>query len=114
MSSHARRSVPTQTSPVRLTLVGQTVRTCGHSDTDAAAHVVSGYRVADPEPKKGTNMTKALLKLQTAARSEKGATAVEYGLLVALIAAVIVGVVGFLGTEISTAFQDVLTAIQAN
>jgi pilus assembly protein Flp/PilA len=45
--------------------------------------------------------------------SEKGATAVEYGLIVALIAAVIVAVVGFLGTEIRDAFQDVLDAIEA-
>lgn len=42
---------------------------------------------------------------------DRGATAVEYGLLVALIAAVIVGVVGLLGTEIQGAFQTVLDAI---
>ncbi len=42
---------------------------------------------------------------------ERGATAVEYGLIVALIAAVIVVVVGFLGTEIREAFQTVLTAL---
>ena len=35
-----------------------------------------------------------------AERDEDGATAVEYGLLVALIAAVIVTVVGLLGVEI--------------
>ena len=39
--------------------------------------------------------------------SEKGATAVEYGLLVALIAAVIVGVVYTLGIKINTAFTTV-------
>ncbi len=43
---------------------------------------------------------------------ERGATAVEYGLIVALIAAVIVAVVGFLGTEINAAFQTVLTKMQ--
>ena len=37
-------------------------------------------------------------------RDEKGATAVEYGLLVALIAAVIVVAVGLLGGKINTAF----------
>ena len=42
---------------------------------------------------------------------EKGATAVEYGLLVALIAAVIVVVVGLLGTQIKDAFQTVLNNI---
>ena len=39
--------------------------------------------------------------------SEKGATAVEYGLLVALIAAVIVTIVGTLGTQVNTAFTTV-------
>jgi len=42
-------------------------------------------------------------------RDDKGATAVEYGLIVALIAAVIVIVVGTLGTKVSTAFQTVVT-----
>ncbi|UKA57768.1 Flp family type IVb pilin [Arthrobacter sp. FW306-2-2C-D06B] len=44
---------------------------------------------------------------QQLVRSEKGATAVEYGLLVALIAAVIVGVVATLGTQINTAFTTI-------
>jgi pilus assembly protein Flp/PilA len=39
--------------------------------------------------------------------SEKGATAVEYGLLVALIAAVIVVVVATLGTQINAAFTTI-------
>ena len=38
---------------------------------------------------------------------ERGATAVEYGLLVALIAAVIVGIVFTLGGQIQGAFQTV-------
>jgi pilus assembly protein Flp/PilA len=42
---------------------------------------------------------------------ERGATAVEYGLLVALIAAIIVGVVAALGIQIQTAFQTVVTAL---
>ena len=46
-----------------------------------------------------------------AERDEDGATAVEYGLLVALIAAVIVTVVAALGTEITAAFQKIVTAI---
>lgn len=46
-------------------------------------------------------------------RNERGATAVEYGLMVALIAAVIVAVVGLLGDEINEAFNEVLTAIGA-
>lgn len=45
-------------------------------------------------------------------RDERGATAVEYGLLVALIAAVIVGVVLTLGTEVKSGFQTVVTELQ--
>ncbi len=57
-------------------------------------------------------MLKALTKLQVRiATRDKGATAVEYGLLVALIAAVIVVVVATLGTRISTAFNTVNTNI---
>jgi pilus assembly protein Flp/PilA len=38
---------------------------------------------------------------------ERGATAVEYGLLVALIAAVIIGTVGILGGKVDDAFKSV-------
>ncbi|GAB3567965.1 hypothetical protein GCM10027405_29180 [Arthrobacter alkaliphilus] len=40
-------------------------------------------------------------------KSEAGATAVEYGLLVALIAAVIVVIVGTLGGQVNTAFTSI-------
>lgn len=43
--------------------------------------------------------------------SEKGATAVEYGLLVALVAAIIIGVVTILGTQIQAAFQTVVNGL---
>lgn len=44
-------------------------------------------------------------------RDEKGATAVEYGLMVALIAAVIVVTVTTLGTKVNTAFTTVSNAM---
>lgn len=44
-------------------------------------------------------------------KDESGAAMVEYGLLVALIAAVVVVVVGALGTQIKAGFCDVETAI---
>lgn len=40
-------------------------------------------------------------------REEEGATMVEYGLMVALIAAIIVGIVGTLGGQVQNAFQTV-------
>jgi pilus assembly protein Flp/PilA len=41
------------------------------------------------------------------ARDETGATAVEYGMMVALIAAVIVVAVGLLGTKVNAAFTTI-------
>jgi pilus assembly protein Flp/PilA len=40
-------------------------------------------------------------------KSEKGATAVEYGLMVALIALVIIGAVILLGTNLNTTFGSI-------
>ena len=48
---------------------------------------------------------------QRLGKATKGATAVEYGLLVALIAAVIITVVGLLGSSIQAAFQKVLDGV---
>ncbi len=44
-------------------------------------------------------------------KDENGATAVEYGLIVALIAAVIVGAVTAIGTNLKTLFNDVAGSI---
>lgn len=53
----------------------------------------------------------AKVRMGRLAREDKGATAVEYGLLVALIAAIIIGVVATLGTQIQAAFQTVVDAL---
>lgn len=50
-------------------------------------------------------------KLKAFFKDERGATAVEYGLFVAAIAAVIVAVVVGLGSKVNTAFSNVNTAI---
>ena len=55
-------------------------------------------------------MTKALIKLQQL-RSEKGATAVEYGLMVALIAIVIIVAVGALGGNLTGLFNKVASSV---
>jgi pilus assembly protein Flp/PilA len=57
-------------------------------------------------------MLSQLVKFQTklaAMRDDRGATAVEYGLMVGLIAVVIITVVGLLGKQVSTLFQSVVT-----
>lgn len=45
------------------------------------------------------------------ATKERGATAVEYGIMVALIAAVIITVVSLLGTQLSGMFDSVASKI---
>ena len=45
------------------------------------------------------------------AKKERGATAVEYGIMVALIAAVIITIVGTLGGQLNTMFANVSTAL---
>jgi pilus assembly protein Flp/PilA len=52
-------------------------------------------------------------KLMSFIRDEEGATAVEYGLMVAAIAAVIVTIVFTLGGQVNTAFTTVSNAITA-
>jgi len=45
------------------------------------------------------------------ADDERGAAAVEYGMLVALIAAVIIGTVTILGTQINSAFTTITSGL---
>ncbi|GAA3707304.1 hypothetical protein GCM10022399_25060 [Terrabacter ginsenosidimutans] len=56
-------------------------------------------------------MTKIAAKLQTLLNKERGATAVEYGLMVALIAVVIIAAVTLLGQNLSTTFDNVATSV---
>lgn len=55
-------------------------------------------------------MTKLAARLQTM-RHDSGATAVEYGLMVALIAVVIIVAVALLGNNLSGLFNTVATSV---
>jgi pilus assembly protein Flp/PilA len=55
-------------------------------------------------------MTKQILKFKFRT-TERGATAVEYGLMVALIAIVIIVAVALLGTNLSTLFNNAATSV---
>ena len=46
-------------------------------------------------------------------QDEEGATAIEYGLIAALIAVVIITAVTLVGTNLSAKFSEVATAIDA-
>jgi pilus assembly protein Flp/PilA len=57
-------------------------------------------------------MLSRLIRLKAMFRdSESGATAVEYGLMVALIAIVIIGAVTLLGGNLSSLFNAVATSV---
>ena len=56
-------------------------------------------------------MSSSLLRLRNRIASEKGATMVEYGLMVALIAVVIIAAVILLGNNLSTVFNSVAVKI---
>jgi pilus assembly protein Flp/PilA len=45
-------------------------------------------------------------------KNEDGATAIEYGLIAALIAVVIIGAVTAVGTNLSTTFTNVSTSVK--
>jgi pilus assembly protein Flp/PilA len=57
-------------------------------------------------------MLSRLIRLQERLQHpECGATAVEYGLMVALIAIVIIGAVSVLGTNLSTLFSNAAASV---
>ena len=55
-------------------------------------------------------MTKLIARFR---KNESGATAIEYGLIAALIAVVIIGATTTLGTNIRTQFNEIATKIGA-
>ncbi len=57
-------------------------------------------------------MTIMLINDVKAKRDERGATAVEYGLMVALIAVVIIAAVTLLGEGLQSKFTDVDSAVR--
>ena len=83
---------------------------------------MDGHRIRTVEHvaqlKVGKQRRKAMLKIQMFVHklmnpfaNNEGATAVEYGMMVALIAAVIVTTVTTLGTQINAAFTKITTAL---
>lgn len=56
-------------------------------------------------------MQKFIAQLKRFAREEEGATMVEYGLMVALIAIVCIGAVTLIGTNLNLVFSDIATSL---
>lgn len=53
-----------------------------------------------------------LTRIRNFVRDEKGATAIEYGLIAALLAVVIIGIVTTVGSDLTNVFTDVATGLQ--
>ncbi|RFU19039.1 Flp family type IVb pilin [Geodermatophilus marinus] len=81
----------------------------GSADPDQPARPPQERTVLNPLATLATLVSLAQDRLE---REEKGATAVEYGLLVGLIAVAIVATLVLLGPELDRLFDDVLTALQ--
>jgi len=83
------------------------------TSTGPAYSLLSGghIRVALHHWEEPFTMTKIAAKVQTLLNKERGATAVEYGLMVALIAVVIIAAVSLLGNNLSTTFNNVATQV---
>ncbi len=56
-------------------------------------------------------MLRTLIRFQSRMATDEGATAVEYGLMVALIAMVIITAVTLIGTNLSTTFTNVAGSV---
>jgi pilus assembly protein Flp/PilA len=64
-----------------------------------------------PAQRKENKVKEIYKKICALVKEEGGATAVEYAIMAAFIAAVIIAVVGFLGTDVNDAFTTVETNI---
>ncbi len=53
-----------------------------------------------------------LVQIKKFLRDEEGATAVEYGLIAALIAVVILGAVSGVGEQLKIVFENILAALK--
>lgn len=56
-------------------------------------------------------LTRLFVRVRTMLEGEEGATAVEYGLIVALIAVFIIGAVTLLGVNLDAIFREIAGAI---
>ena len=78
--------------------------------SDALCISCAGRGNFDPsggEPKRRPGMTKFLKLI----KSDKGATAIEYGLIAALIAVAAIAAMANIGSELGSTFNDVATKL---
>ena len=61
-----------------------------------------------------SNLSRVSNGLASFLRNEAGATAVEYGLIAALISTVIIGSITVIGTTLTATFKSVSTALANN
>jgi pilus assembly protein Flp/PilA len=69
------------------------------------------FRIAQSKPVARTGWFRAGSAAQAFIRDEDGVTAIEYGLIAALIALVIIGSVSSLGTNLNSVFSDIAASV---
>lgn len=62
---------------------------------------------------RGTEMTKVASSIRGFFKEEEGATMVEYGIMIALIAAICVAIIATLGTQVKAGFTTTSAALPA-
>jgi pilus assembly protein Flp/PilA len=72
---------------------------------------VAALRARNKNQKRRTSMKKVSNFVKAFLKEEEGASAVEYGVLVALIIAGAIVAIGYVGEKVDTAFRDVDTAM---
>jgi pilus assembly protein Flp/PilA len=74
-----------------------------------STHVTTAYQLIDGETDK--MFTNLFVLVQNLRSDKKAVTALEYGLIAALVAVVIIGAVTTLGTNLSTTFATVASKL---
>jgi pilus assembly protein Flp/PilA len=86
--------------------------TCAQA-IDANERISFGGMANEARPTAGGVRSKEMKKLVTRfAKDESGATAIEYGLIAALISVVIIGVLSTLGTRLNSKFTQISNQLQ--
>ena len=92
-----------------LTAVRQAVASRLRQVLKVLQHLFSNFR--RPNLLTGELMMRSLLFLCRVVENEDGVTAIEYGLIAALIAVAAVVVMGTVGTNLSTVFSEVASSL---
>jgi pilus assembly protein Flp/PilA len=73
--------------------------------------LIGGLKSQGLRPPKNRKEVSRMERIKRFLKDEEGVTMIEYGLIAALIAVVVIGVLTTIGTNLNTKFQAVSTAV---